>query len=289
MRAKQNQSNGLQYVEEHLICENYASGDNAIIGIVELKANKLFIREDMKRSTLVFVLSGSINISTGSIMNQTIEAGNMFLVPAGSSFYGKAITATVLMRCFFTGNMALCNKFTLKNLLHYLPEKEKFTILPIHDFLRRELELTRDVMRKGLLCIHFQHLKAEIIFLTLRGFYTRQELASLFEPILATDGDFKDKVLQLYPKVNSAKELIRELNMSPTAFKQKFKVSFGISAKQWLIQKKKEKLFRDIVMTDYTVIELADKYNLTVNYLTTFCKKYFGKTPTELRLQRVDK
>ena len=36
-------------------------------------------------------------------------------------------------------------------------------------------------------------------------------------------------------------------------------------------------------MTDMTVVELADKYGFSVNYLTSFCKEHFGNTPTELR------
>ena len=140
-------------------------------------------------------------------------------------------------------------------------------------------------MREGFLCVHFQQMRLEIMFMELRGFYRKEELAGLFAPILGVEEDFKDRVLQTFPEVNSAKELMERLNMSPTVFKQKFQASFGVSAKQWLIQKKKEKLLRDILMTDCTVSELAEKYSLTVNYLTTFCKKHFGKTPTELRLR----
>ena len=89
--------------------------------------------------------------------------------------------------------------------------------------------------------------------------------------------------MQFYPQVETAKELMELLHMSPSAFKRKFYEAFGTSAKQWMIQKKKEKLLRDIVMTNLSIIELAEKYKLTANYLTTFCKRHFGKTPKQLR------
>ncbi len=41
------------------------------------------------------------------------------------------------------------------------------------------------------------------------------------------------------------------------------------------------------MMTDLTVAELADKYKYTANYLTTFCKEHFGKSPTELRAEKI--
>ena len=86
------------------------------------------------------------------------------------------------------------------------------------------------------------------------------------------------------------------LNMSPSAFKRKFRETFGISAPprlnskkkkndKMLIRKKEQKLIRDILMTNISIAELAEKYKFTANYMTTFCRKHFGKSPTELRLE----
>ena len=47
----------------------------------------------------------------------------------------------------------------------------------------------------------------------------------------------------------------------------------------------KEKLFRDILMTNMSISELAEKYKFTTNYITTFCRKHFGKSPKELRME----
>lgn len=279
---------GLLYKEEHLTCKNYLTGDSAIFEEVRLKAGKLFIREDIGRSTLVFLLSGDINISTKNVVSHPITAGYMFLVAAGDSFYGRAVTDVTLLRCSFTQEMALCNKFAMKNLIGFTPDEDTqedsgITLLPVHPLLRRELEITAAIMREGLLCAHYQRIKLDIIFMELRGFYKKEELVRLFEPLLSMDDDFKSRVLAIYPRINSTKELMGELQMSPATFKRKFHNSFNVPPKKWLIQKKKEKLFRDIVMTDLPFAEIADKYNLAGNYLTTFCKEHFGKTPTELR------
>lgn len=78
----------------------------------------------------------------------------------------------------------------------------------------------------------------EMLFIELRGFYQKEDLARFFAPILGTDNDFKENVLRIYPQVETAQELIDRLNMSPSAFKRKFRETFGISARQWLIRKK---------------------------------------------------
>lgn len=284
----QNTRNELQYRQEHLMCKNYVADECANWGVWHLNANRLFVKECLKRPTLVFVLKGEMNISTVNPIGQKVVAGQMFLVPTGESFYGKAVCDTSFIRCSFTRELALCNRFSIEQLqdcidADYPQDHSIIPLLPIRPLLYKELEITRDVLETGLACIHYQRMKMEILFMELRGFYKREELALLFAPILGKDNDFKDKVLQIYPEVNTAKELISQLNMSPTGFKRKFQESFGTSAKQWLIQKKKEKLLRDIIMTNMSIAELADKYRFSVNYLTTFCKEHFGKSPTELR------
>lgn len=288
MKAKQNVSNDLKYAKEHFACENYIPNEQAILEAIEVKAGKYLVREEVERPTLGFILSGEIDISTGGAVCQRVREKQLFLVPAGDNFHGKAVTDTLFMRCSFTREMALCNRFAIEQLQKYLPPisqrtKGRIYLLPIHELMLKELEMTRNLMQIGMACIHFQTIKKEILFIELRAFYRKEDLAKLFAPILGSDNDFKDLVLQVYPQVETAKELMDKLCMSPTVFKRKFQETFGISARQWLIHKKKDKLIRDILMTNMTVAELAEKYRFTVNYMTTFCRHHFGKSPTELR------
>ena len=147
MNTENNKLQGLLYLEEHIACKNYLTGDRALFETIKLEAGKLFIRESMDRSALVFLLSGKIRISTKNVVNREIEAGKMFLVTAGDSFYGRAITDVILLRCSFTQEIALCNKFALKKLQRYVSCEESednpdIALLAIHPLLQQELELT---------------------------------------------------------------------------------------------------------------------------------------------------
>lgn len=291
IKPQKQSSKGLQYVDEHLSCENYMNGEQSIIDAVEIKAGKYIMKEDTQNNALVFILSGEIDISTGGSVCQRVKGKQLFMVCAGDSFHGKTITNTVLIGCIFNRDMLLCNRFSIEKLQEFLPtvskkekkEKRGITLLPIHDLLYQELELTSKLMHTGMFCIHFQNMKKELFFMELRGLYRKEDLALLFAPILGNDNDFKDQVLTIYPQVETSQELMDKLNMSPTAFKRKFKETFGMSARQWLIRKKEQKIIRDLLMTNISIAELADKYRFTVNYMTTFCKAHFGKSPTELR------
>lgn len=285
---KQSMSNDLKQTKEHPIYKDYASEERAILKAIDLKAGKHFTMEKLEHPTLVFLLSGEMILSMPPVVGQKVNGRQLFLAPTGSNFYGETITDLSIFICSFDRNMDLRNRFPIEQLQkHVKPdtqrENKQLTLLPIHDLLFRELEVTRESVYAGLSCMHYQHFKKEIIFIKLRTFYDKERLAALFAPILGLDNDFKDRVLRLYSQIETAQELMDRLNMSPTVFKRKFRESFGNSARQWLIQKKKENVFRDIVMTHITIAELADKYRFTVNYMTTFCQKHFGKSPTQLR------
>ena len=256
--------------------------------MLDLKEGDTFAKEKLKRPTLLFVLSGKIRVSAGKAENQEIPSGKMFLIPAGDNFYFYPLTDTTVIRCSYSGGLTLCNKYSIQQLNDYIgqePEAEMSGLytLDIHPVLLQELEIIHEVMKAGLSCIHYQHMKMEILFIELRGLYKKEELAGLFFPVFSTNLDFKNKILETYSATDTVKELVDKMNMSTSNFKRKFLKTFGIPAKQWLLTRKKEKLIQDIRMTDMTVAELADKYGFSVNYLTSFCKEHFGNTPTELR------
>lgn len=286
--TERNTTSHLRLANEHLICGCQAHKGPSIWSIIELKAGGHYAKEGMELPTLVFPLVGDMTVSTASAVGQVVSGGQMFLVSASDNFYAQATTDALVLSCSFDRNVPQCNRFSFDQLQRFMTpdtqRKGELMLLPIHNLLLRELEETRIALASGLSCNHYQRLKKDLLFILLRSFYNKEQLAALFAPMLSgEDNDFKAKVMQVYPHIETALELMHELNMSATAFNRKFHKAFGYSARQWLIQKKKEKLFRDIVMTNITITELAYKYNFTVNYMTAFCREHFGKSPTQLR------
>ena len=289
MELRESVFNDLKYAQEHLACDCYMSKEDSVWGNITAEPGEYVIREPLKRNVLVFIMSGAMDISTAGTVCMKVGGGNMFLLSAGDHFHGRAVEKTSLVYCAFNNDLALCNRFSIEQLKDYRHTSSKGAsqgdfILPIHRFVFNELCLIKDIMETGLACSHFQHLKKDMIFIELRGFYEKEELARLFAPILGNTDDFKDRVLHTYPHVKTAKELTDMMNMSQTAFNRKFRDVFGVSVRQWLISKKKEKLIRDILMSDMTMAELSEKYEFSDNYISTFCRKHFGMPPTELRM-----
>lgn len=286
--SKENSRNELRYVEEHITCKNYAI-NTPLLRIINLPAGKVLKNERMENSALVFVLKGSVSISTGIYINEVIMAGNMFFIPNGDGIHKKGMADSVLLYCYLKNSMALCNEFSLRQLsqyIHLTPENLAgggFATLPIADLLVKELVVTTETMETNLLCHHFLEVKRDIFLLMLRGFYSKEELAYLFKPVLSEDFDFKKLILRNYIQGANVQTLIDLSGLSTATFNRKFRNAFGMSAGQWLISKKKENILKDLLMTGLTLKEIAQKHNFTSNYLINFCKTHFGSTPLELR------
>lgn len=118
----------------------------------------------------------------------------------------------------------------------------------------------------------------------LRAYYTKEELACFFYPLLGKDMGFKDFVLSNYLAIADIPEFARQLNLSIDTFKRRFKEAFGESAHKWITLRKSELIYRDLVVSEKTFTEITTEYGFSSQaYLCTFCKKYFDKSPQELR------
>lgn len=274
----------LRYIGEHLQCDNYQTGDKARLGLYNLQEGECLVRDKLTLPALFFVIKGEVNI-TGIRYARTVGAGYMFIKPAGSSFYCKAGLPSTLIRMSFDMDFTICNKYSLTELKDYAARQhvEAPYLLPIADPLADELEATETAMGYSLMCRHYQKMKVDILLILLRGFYTKEELAALFRPVVSADIDFKNKILSIGDEAKSVKELINLTGMPPTTFNRKFQNAFGMSAGQWMTENKKEGILKDIVLTNISVAQIAKKYGFTSNYFISFSKDHFGYTPTELR------
>ena len=125
------------------------------------------------------------------------------------------------------------------------------------------------------------------LFLLLRAYYTNEELASFFFPLLGENLDFKNWIRMNYQLFLPIKDFAAMANMSVDTFKRTFKKEFGMPIHKWLTEQKAHLVCRDIMLGKHTLAEIADRYRFSSQaYLCTFCKTHLGKTPQELRTQQ---
>lgn len=275
----------LHYVKEHLICKNYLRDSSTGFVYWELKA------KDRRTTTvptqwnyLVIVLEGQIRVNCETWINREIGSGEMFLIPKSSHAEGECFVDCKILTFAFDAPTTICDKLNFS----YLAELSKtmdynLNTLPVRYPVSLFSELLIYYLSQQINCFHLHEMKGNELFLCLRFFYSKEELASLFYPILSRSQDFRSFVLENYPKARSVKELIALSHMSRSVFYDKFNSEFGMPAKQWLTEKFMTKAAYKASEPGITVKKLMSDLDFSsLSQFQVYCKHNFGCTPTDL-------
>lgn len=274
---------------EHISCSNYVNDETRIFSFIHLVQGEIIERRFLDTTFLVFVIKGEVEVKYDGDKQVNAVCGKVFLLPGGKPAVGVAQADSLLLLCAFSSSLKLCSRFSIQQLAKNIPSdmSSDFYFLSLDERLSRFLSLLVDCLQEGLGCIHFHLMKRDELFLYLRAGYDKEELARFFYPILGKDMEFKGFVLNYCHTIFDVKSFAAHANMSLSTFNRSFKDTFHDTAKNWLLLRKQEFVKNDIVMTAMPLSEIAEKYHFSsTSYLVTFCKKYFGKTPNELRKDR---
>lgn len=276
----------LLYKSKHIACTNYAKGFDKIFSLLEIPEGETIGRNHLNTTFLIILLEGKVKIQYAPNKYFYPLPGNMFLLPSSKQITAHACKHTILLLCAFSSDLKLCSRFSIQQLSHYVSQKSfsGFYSLKIDNRIKDFVTQLLGCLKEGLNCIHFHHIKRDELFLYLRAGYSQEELAHFFCPILGKDLEFKHFVLMHCRSVFDVKEFALRANMSLSTFNRRFKETFNETAKNWLLLRKQEFIKEDITLNNISFSEIAEKYQFSSSaYLTTFCKKYLGKTPNELR------
>ncbi|MEY8587504.1 helix-turn-helix transcriptional regulator [Phocaeicola sartorii] len=276
----------LFYKEEHTTCYHYTMLASANFQILHFNVSHLPQLIEVDRSVLIFLLSGEARVTCNNYRDRHQREGEMLLLPCNSCCYVKIIRECTIISCSFLPNVDFCSSFSFHDLARYIPENYSydFPVLPVRERVAQCMTLLRQCLQDGVSCAHYHTLKERELFILLRAYYSKEELAVFFFPLLGKDVDFKDMVLMNYRSVRHINEFAELAHMSTDTFKRRFKDAFGEPVHKWMTQRKAELIYRDIVLGQKTFAEISIEHDMSSQaYLSTFCKRHFGDTPQNLR------
>ena len=275
----------LLYPEEHHSCLNYCVAQSAEIRLQHFPQGTCEM-VDTSLPTLIFVLEGAVLVTTDNYHQVLHTAGHFSLLARNSAAYVQVLEDCTTISCQSPRDVSFCDRFSMQQLPEFLPEgyRYEFNLLPIRPRLQEYLHNLRHLLEDGLGCYHFHELKLRELFLLLRAYYHKEELAAFFYPLIGKNRDFKDFVYDNYLRVNSLGEFAGLAHTSIDTFKRRFKEAFGEPAYKWMTRRKAEHVYRDLALTTKSIADIAEQYHFSsIPYLTTFCKQHLGKTPQQIR------
>lgn len=279
-------------VHEHIACVNYESDSTdsnkkPIIEISELLKGK--IREEiLSESNIVLIMKGKFSISYEKHINETIKEGKMLLLPSNSKYIARAEEDASALIFRLRDKVDLCDRMGLEQLYNkYKTPDQNFNLLDIKEEVAYFMNGLKKCVSDGLKCRYYLEMKIKELFFLMRAYYTKEELARFFYPMLSNDMSFSEFVYNNYNKVKTVQDLAALSNYSHSGFIKRFKKSFGVPAYQWMKQQKASRILHEINCTDKTLKEICEDHDFSsLSQFNDFCKSNFGYPPSYIRKNR---
>lgn len=274
------------YADEHRSCSNYyCSKHSTGFRYVEIRKGEATPPlENQPLNYLFCILDGCVKINCQDMPDCIFQKSEMVLVPQGSESTCNVIEDLKLLIFGFDIPQSDCDKLIFEDYAPLAASIEyKFSPTPIKEPLRSMLDLLVIYLQRGLNCIHLHELKHREFFLLLRGFYSREEIARLFQPLLGKSLNFRNTILQHYRKAGSIADLISFSGLSRSNFFVQFKQEFGVTAKEWLAERVKQDIIRLASNRRLSTKEIMHDLNFdSPQQFNRFCRTNFGLPPTLL-------
>jgi AraC-like DNA-binding protein len=273
-------------LEAHPSCYFYKTDSESGFKYGSVESGKCADIMNAERNYLVFLLSGTMEITCSNQDALVLKSNECVLLPHGSSMFFKVLRKSDVLVFAFDSLSSVCDKAMMERIRSQASKaKRSFCVMilrpPLHEFM----SLLGEYLELGINCEHLHEIKERELFLLFRQLYNEDELARFFAP-LSGASDFKGFILENYRTVRGIAELARMSGMGRTAFDCKFKDIFGKSARQWMLQQTAQHIRYRIMDPDVTAKDLMNEFKFnSATHFNRFCRNQFGCTPGQLLRQ----
>ncbi len=238
------------------------------------------------RYGIVFITSGVVRFTQKGSTERVIAARHFFMQEPGALLSCEAIEPShLIIICRMKYSLNSPDLFNFDDMTRYLPQCEEQTSAlaykkPIAEFIKSlETSLKNDLRDEMYLLCKY----SELLFL-LRKYYSYPELACFFRPILGHDFLLRTFIYNNVDSVESVAELAKRFHLTEVGFRKKFKKEMGVSPREFIMERKKDALYHEIVYGDKPFKVICQEYGInSQSNLNTFCQRCFGISPNALR------
>ena len=244
-----------------------------------------------EQHTLLFVLDGQLKL-TFPEGGRDVLGKHFLMIPKQHEWKGAAAMHTKLLILLFNMIDNVWTKPKIKSLLDAADPNlfSFYPLLPFHSPLNTFLDLMVIYSEERNIDRSFYASKENELLSILYTFYSAEELAPMFYPLLTSNLDFKSFVQANYLKVESVSELAELAGCSQVTLNRKFKEYFGESAYQWMIRNKTVQIRKRLENPTASLSDIAKEFGFySGSELNRFCQRQFGMSALKFRKQAMGK
>ncbi len=242
------------------------------------------IARSSSKNVILFILSGTCTISYDQYAPREFNSFEMIFFPKSSLITFRATDNMKLVYFTFEEMSTAGSRKTIERLGAFKSKVEyEFKSLYMKGVIRDYILQLSSYLKSGIDCAQLLDIKQTEFFILLRYFYSGEEQAMFFYPVVGYDLTFRNFVLDNYQKCYNADELIRRSHITKNTFVIKFKKEFGMTVYQWMLKQMCQKILLKVIEPNITIRDLMDEISISDNtHFNRICRRHFDKTPKEL-------
>lgn len=277
-------SKALEGIGEHVSCRDFKIHTGSGFKHIEQRKGDSIHSGSCGGNYIIFIISGTCTISCNEFPPKEFKGGEMILIPKAASVKVTALSDGRSIAFKFDTIANGCDRFALQSIEEYC-ENVRYNFAPT--LIRKPLDdfLTQLVyyLDNGMSCVHLHEIKEKEFFLIIRTFYTPEEQADFFHPIIGKSLDFRQFILKNYEKTPSVEDLVKLSKYGRSSFFAKFKKEFGMSVKVWILNQKSKQVLLRLSDPNTTVKSIMNEFDFdSYEQSNRFCKKHYHNTPSAL-------
>lgn len=274
-------------IEEHLGCHHFDHTEVPAIEQIKIaKGDKGQLTASINE--MVFLTEGSIKLVINDFVNYHATEGKILFLPAGDklSFEGLADTKMIVLRIYNT--IQLCNSFSLDELSSKVKQEQADTfgsgVLEINERIWHFLKGLDECLTDGIRCRGYFDLKIKEVFMMLRIYYPKGDIAAFLLPILSDDAAFSEFVKLFWYRYRTVEEIAEAMQLGVRQFSEKFKASFGCPPYRWMKERRAQVVYQQLITTKKPIKQVAMENGFgDITQFAKFCKKELGRSATEIK------
>ncbi len=236
-------------------------------------------------NAIFFHLEGELHINWGHHKDVVIRPGDIYFLPRGATVSACTIgggISYVVARLEHNIDSKLFNE-QLKIKSNIGVADYIFTPLPMRSQMISFVNSLRGYILDGVDSTQFHTLKLTELYIIFRQYYTTEECANLFYPIIGYNSEFESFVLDNYHVSVTIDDLVQKAKMSRSTFDRKFKETFRITPLKWIEEQTRQRIFSKASEPNVTVKDIMYEVDIySQSQFTNLCKRLCGMPPSQL-------